>query len=169
MTRLQLRDSDSRWPGLTDLERSCAEEYLKDLNQTQAFMRAGGTVDALTNAQMRAAQIFNRPRVRAYLKHLIEERSKRTRIDSNWVLTELVDLYKEVRSGDSQDLRLAKDALQLIGKHVDVSAFEEKVSHEMSQVTAPTAAVFIGVGGQKDDDVIDVEAEEDEFIPGGVL
>lgn len=172
MTRLQLRDSDSRWPGLTDLERSCAEEYLKDLNQTQAFMRAGGTVDALTNAQVRAAQIFNRPRVRAYLKHLIEERSKRTRIDSNWVLTELVDLYKEVRSGEDQDLRLAKDTLQLIGKHVDVSAFEEKVSHEMNQIAAPTAAVFVGVGSQSQSAVIDgdFEADEDgEFIPGGVL
>ena len=171
MTRLQLRDSDSRWPGLTDLERSCAEEYLKDLNQTQAFMRAGGTVSASENAGQRAQLIFNRPRVRAYLKHLIEERSKRTRIDSNYVLTELVDLYKEVRHGELQDLRLAKDTLLLIGKHVDVSAFEEKITHGITQDVAPTQAVFIGVGTQQGEPSAQNfdDAMEGEFEPGGVL
>jgi hypothetical protein len=171
MGRIQLRDSDSRWPGLTDLERSCAEEYLKDLNQTQAFMRAGGTVTVNDNPGQRAQLIFNRPRVRAYLKHLIEERNKRVRVDAQYVLEELVDLYKEVRRGDLQELRLAKDTLLLIGKHVDVSAFEEKVSHGIAQDVAPSQAVFIGVGTQQGQASAQgfEEALEGEFEPGGVL
>lgn len=161
MSRLQLRDSDPRWPGLTDLERLCAEEYMKDVNQTQAFMRAGGKVTTTQSAATQAALIFNRPRVRAYLKFLIEDRSRQTRTDSNWVLTELVDLYKEVRHGDEQDLRLAKDVLQLIGKHVDVSAFEEKVVHGLPQNVAPAQAVFVGVGCDVEE-VLEGEVFENE-------
>lgn len=161
MGRLQLRDSDSRWPGLTELERGAAEEYMKDLNQVGALRRAktamGDIIYNEASLASAAQSLFNRPRVRAYMKFLIEERSRVTRIDSNWVLQELQDLYMEVRRGDSQDLRLAKDTLLLIGKHVDVSAFEERIAGTLIDQTAPAAAVFVGVAAAEQ------EIEEGEY------
>jgi phage terminase small subunit len=80
-------------------ERFC-QEYLKDLNATQAAIRAGYSADT---AYSQAHDLLKKPELQAEIDRLKSERSRETKIDANWLLTRLAaeaeadlsDLYDE--------------------------------------------------------------------------
>lgn len=154
---------------LTPKQRRFVEEYLIDLNATQAAIRAG--YSAATANQI-GPELLAKPHIQAAIAEALAERSKRTKIDADWLLTRLADeaeadiadLYaddgtlKPVREwplvwrkglvagveveelfegrgeGREQVGRVRKVRLadrtkikELIGKHVDVQAFRDRV------------------------------------------
>ena len=80
-------------------ERFC-QEYLKDLNATQAAIRAGYSADT---ARSIGSEHLTKPDIQAEIDRLKLERSRETKIDANWLLTRLAaeadadlsDLYDE--------------------------------------------------------------------------
>lgn len=71
------------------------EEYVKDMNGTQAAIRAGYS-ERTANEQ--AARLLAKASVQEYLNKLIKERSERTKIDSDRVLTEIAKLaFTDIR------------------------------------------------------------------------
>lgn len=100
-------------------------EYIKDFNGARAAKEAGYTAKF---AARRAFELLEKPEINAALQQAMEERSERTKIDADWVLTEAVDLYKECRQ--EGDRKSASTVLKTIGTHVDVQAFKEK--HELT-------------------------------------
>lgn len=121
-------------------ERFC-EEYLIDLNATQAAIRAGYSKDT---AKVIGSQNLSKLNIAEYITSLREERSKVTKIDAAWVLKASVDLYdkcmeaEKLKDKDGNDTGYAKfqpagagKALELIGKHVDVQAYAEKQEIEV--------------------------------------
>lgn len=71
---------------LTDKQKRFCEEYLVDLNATQAAIRAGyskKTADRIANQNLRKLDVQN------YLHLLMDKRSKRTEITADRVLQEL--------------------------------------------------------------------------------
>ena len=154
---------------LTPKQEKFCQEYLKDLNATQASIRAG-------YSEKTAAKIGNenlrKPDIAKKLSELMSQRSERTKIDADWLLTRLADeaeadiadlygvdgalkpvalwpkiwriglvsgveteqLYqwvdgKREPSGVVTKIKLSDriKRLELIGKHVDVRAFQEAV------------------------------------------
>lgn len=122
------------------------EEYLIDLNATQAAIRAGYSADS---AHVNGPRLLANASVAAAIDVAKIERSEATKIDSEWVLREAVELYQrcmqEVRPALHPKTRrqlkteeggpvfafnaaVAARALELIGKHVEVNAFRENVS-----------------------------------------
>lgn len=132
-------------------------EYLadKDLNQTQAAIRAGY---AEKGAKDQAYNLMQNPEVSAAIRAGMEARSKRLQIDADYVLTRLTAIDQmdlaEIHGDDGKllpikqwpliwrqmvkevDMKTGKvkfhdklRALELIGKHVDVNAFREQVNH----------------------------------------
>lgn len=85
---------------LTPLQARFVEEYLLDLNASQAAGRAGSKAKDLSVA---GAEFLANPRVSAAIDAAKAARSKETQIDANWVLTRLAaeaeadvaDLYDE--------------------------------------------------------------------------
>ena len=85
---------------LTQLQRRFVEEYMKDLNATQAAQRAGSKAKNLTVA---GAEFLANPNVAAAIETLRSERSRQTGIDAAWVLkrlaeeaeADIADLYNE--------------------------------------------------------------------------
>lgn len=71
---------------LTPLQERFCQEYLKDLNATQAAKRAGSTAKNLTVA---GAEFLANPSVQAEIDRLKLERSRETKIDANWLLKRL--------------------------------------------------------------------------------
>lgn len=71
---------------LTPLQARFVEEYLIDLNATQAAGRAGSKAKNLTVA---GAEFLANPNVQAALDEARDRRSKKTQIDAEWVLTRL--------------------------------------------------------------------------------
>lgn len=159
---------------LTEQRKRFVEEYVADLNATQAAIRAGYSPKS---AHVQGPKLLAKPGVAQAVKDALEARSKRTRINADWLLmrladeveADLADLYDD--NGDLKptnewpkiwrqglvsgiDLEVAQQLgdeapevrikkvrisdrlkrLELIGKHIDVSAFEERVRHSGEMV-----------------------------------
>jgi phage terminase small subunit len=141
-------------------------EYLKDMNATQAAIRAGYSSN---NADVTGPRLLGNVRIAAAVADALEERSKATKIDAQYVLkrlhdeneADLADLYDAdtgallpvhkwpliwrkglVQGVDVEELREEGATIgvvrkvkisdrikrtELIGKHVDVQAFADKL------------------------------------------
>lgn len=157
---------------LTAKQQRFVAEYLIDLNQTQAAIRAGYSDKT---AAEQASRLLTNVKVADAIQAAMKARSERTQIDADWVLkrlardatADLADLYTEhgtlkpvhewpiawrtglvagietVQERDGEDaegkpvystVRKVKlldrtKLVELIGKHVEVGAFKEKVEH----------------------------------------
>ena len=74
---------------LTDRQKAFCDEYLIDLNATQAALRAGYSPKG---AQRMAVRNMQNPLVQKYLNERREARSKRTQITQDFVLGELMKI-----------------------------------------------------------------------------
>ena len=103
--------------------------YMKSMNKTQAAKDAGYS----------GTTVFNNPSVKAAINEQMSIRAERLRIGADWVLAESVKVYERcmqlelVTVKDRDGLPLGEfrfdaanaiKALTLIGKHVDVKAFD---------------------------------------------
>ncbi|TCA34331.1 terminase small subunit [Rhizobium leguminosarum bv. viciae] len=85
---------------LTPKQQSFVEEYLIDMNGAKAAVRAGFSK---RTAAVQASQLLAKPENQAAIEAAKIERSERTKIDADWVLTrlaaeaeaDLADLYDE--------------------------------------------------------------------------
>lgn len=158
---------------LTPKQQAFVDEYIKDFKGGPAYLRAGFKVSSRV-AESNASRLLRNADVQAAVTDVIEARSKRTKIDADWVLrrladisdADLADLYGpdgsmkpvsewpevwrkglvagvevfEEFSGQGQERKLIGytrkvkladrlKSLELIGKHVDVGAYRERVEH----------------------------------------
>jgi phage terminase small subunit len=120
---------------LTDMQEKFCEEYLVDLNMTQAAVRAGYSPAA---AAAQASKLVDKPQVQERIQELKAARSQKTSIDAEWVLRECVESYhynkeRVVDRWGNEVMRNASIAakfLELAGRHVGVRAFDPKVEPE---------------------------------------
>jgi len=115
--------------GLTEKQQRFVDEYLIDLNATQAAIRAGYSVRTAKSQGQRMLTFVD---VLNAIQLKIVARSEKVGVDAEWVLTESVALYKIARDaiGDEPAAKMvsaAKGALELVGRHVDVQAFKDKL------------------------------------------
>ena len=110
---------------LTHKQQRFIDEYLLDLNATKAAIRAG--YSAKTARQM-GAENLSKPAISEAIATSIQQRNTQARVDSDWVLSQAIKLYE--MAWERSDLRTALRALEMIGKHVDVQAFKERVEVE---------------------------------------
>lgn len=89
-------------------ERFC-QEYIVDLNGTQAYIRAGHKVSAST-ARVSACRLLTNDNIQARMRELIFDRSKRTEITADKVIKELGRVafsdMKEYATWDSNRVHL---------------------------------------------------------------
>jgi phage terminase small subunit len=92
--------SDSPMPPLTPKQRRFVEEYLLDMNATQAAIRAGYSQKT---ANEQGAQLLGKAHVQGAIDAAKIKRSEQTGIDADWMLQRLVaeaeadlaDLYND--------------------------------------------------------------------------
>lgn len=148
---------------LTPKQQRFVEEYLIDLNATQAAIRAGYSEKS---AQEIGAENLSKPMVAKAIQEALQERSERVQIDADYVLKRLVEIDQmdvldimdddgnikplrdwpkiwrqyisniETISMDDGEGWLKKikwpdkvKNLELLGKHIFVGAFKDKVEH----------------------------------------
>lgn len=124
---------------LTAKQAAFCEEYLIDLNATQAAIRAGYSEKT---AQVIGAENLSKPIIQQRIQQLMKERSERTQTDYDWVLTEAKKSYEinayviHDEEGNKKQTNPAAAAkfLELAGKHTKVKAFaDEKEAKETPQ------------------------------------
>ncbi len=130
---------------LTPKQQRFIDEYLIDLNATQAAIRAGYSP---RTARAIACENLAKPDIQEAIARAKRDRSEATKIDAEWVLKQAVELHRrcmqEIKPAlhpksrrqlkdDSGDLLFtfnaaaANRALELVGKHVDIGAFKDRL------------------------------------------
>ena len=143
-------------------------EYIKDLNGTQAAIRAGYSP---RTADRMAYELLKKPEIQAFVLQSKAERVEEVKIDANYVLKRLIEIDEMdvadilddggdflpirkwpktwrttlsgldiaiINSGDTEAIiKKIKwpdkvKNLELLGKHIGVGAFTEKVDHTSS-------------------------------------
>ena len=139
-------------PKLTNKQEMFCLEYIKDFNATQSYKRAGYGVKNDATAGVQSNKLLKNPKITEYIEILKEERMKRLRVDADWVLREAVEVYKMAKGEIAHikstrkngawhkedvfmtNVKEANNALNTIGKHVKVKAFEKIVDIGDSEV-----------------------------------
>jgi hypothetical protein len=106
-------------------ERFC-QELAKGKSQLDAYESAGYKPDRGAATRL-SANVSVAARVAELKSRIAEKVTEKTSIDAAWVLTKAAELH--ARALKEKQLSVAKGALDLIGKHVDVQAFREQVQH----------------------------------------
>ena len=99
------------------------KEYLKDLNGTQAYIRAGYKAKDENTAAVNASKLLRNTKVQEKIQVAMKEREKRTEITQDRVLKEIANLAFTDRTG----IVNLKDN-SLIIKNVDQLSPEQKAS-----------------------------------------
>ncbi|MGF1628548.1 MAG: terminase small subunit [Kiloniellaceae bacterium] len=137
---------------LTPRQRAFCEEFLIDLNASAAARRAGYSANG---AGVTGCQLLANPKIAARVAELQEERSARVQVDADYVLKRLHEVAErclqhvtpalgrdgeQLKDQDGRplfrfDANGANRALELIGRHVAVSAWEPiKIEGQVSLV-----------------------------------
>ncbi len=161
---------------LTPKQQLFVEEYLMDLNATQAAIRAGYSRNS---ARQMGAENLSKPVIAAAVAEAKRERSEATKIDAEWVLKQAVELHRRCmqeikpvrnpKTGKQQydddgnavfkfNAAAANRALELVGKHVDIGAFKEHV--EVSGGPSLVERIQAGRDRARMERVIDGEFED---------
>lgn len=116
-------DIDALMDALPPLQKEFAEEYIKDYNGKQAVERTNST----TEYPERLAYIWlNNPGVKAYIKHLCEQRTEQLRIDQGYVIDKLVKtLEKAEKQGNHQAVLRAAE---LLAKHLGMLTERQEIT-----------------------------------------
>ena len=169
-------------------------EYIKDLNGTQAAIRAGYSQKT---ADRMAYELLKKPEIQAFVLQSKAERVDAVKVDANYVLKRLIEIDEMdvadilddggdflpikkwpktwrttlsgldiaiINSGDTESIiKKIKwpdkvKNLELLGKHIGVGAFTEKVDHTSSDGSMspakPTRAEILeaqkAIGGELD-------------------
>ena len=153
---------------LNQRQEMFCREYIKDLNGTQAAIRAGYSKKT---ADRMAYELLKKPEIQAFVLQSKAERVEEVKIDANYVLKRLIEIDEMdvadilddggdflpirnwpkvwrttlsgldiaiINSGDTEAIiKKIKwpdkvKNLELLGKHIGVGAFTEKVDHTSS-------------------------------------
>ena len=115
---------------MTPKQQAFVNEYRIDLNGTQAAIRAGYSE---ATAAEQASRLLNNVKVAVAVADAKAKRAEECGIDAAWVLKEAKRTYDACHAADK--LSEAVSALKLVGTHVDVQAFKERIAQEHSMDT----------------------------------
>jgi phage terminase small subunit len=118
------RSRQVNYEGLTEKEALFALEYLKDLNKTQAYMRA--YPDASHNTAMsNSSKIFSKPRVQKAIQDQMDARAQRTLVTADRVIHELAKLgFSDIRNIFTESGALKKPELMDENTAAAISSIE---------------------------------------------
>ena len=109
---------------LTPKQEAFVREYLIDLNATQAAIRAGYSAKS---AMEQGYQLLQKTSVASAIGEAQAKRAEKCDISALWVLNEAKATYVAAR--EANKLSEAVSALKLVGSHVDIQAFKDRVDH----------------------------------------
>lgn len=157
---------------LTERQEAFCNEYLKDFNATQAYLRAGFSAKTEDTAAVLAWRLLRIDKISARIDELKQERSERLKIDADWVLIKLasiananfIEVMEAVREdvepfeiGDGEpslntlsqnftfkDLKSIPPELQMVIKQVKYTRYGLEVTFEEKKWAMEMIAKHIG-------------------------
>ena len=125
---------------LTEKQNQFILEYMKDLNATQAAIRAGYSKKT---AKVIGYENLTKPYISERIQEEIDKRSERVKMTADDVLREIIELMERNKKTDD---KLSLDALKLLGKHHKL--FTDKIEHSGNvDITSKSKLVDKYLGG----------------------
>ena len=115
---------------LTPKQQRFVEEYLVDLNAKRSAIRAGYSEHT---AEQQGYQLLQNPSVESEIQRLMEERSKRTDVDADYVIQHLKHIVESAKSDSA-----CVSALGLLGKHLGL--YTDKIE---TTETGPATKIIV--------------------------
>jgi len=131
---------------LTAKQEAFCQEYMIDLNATQAAIRAGYSEDT---ARFIGCENLSKPNIAETIAALQAERASRTLVDADYVINGLIEVHKRCMQAEAVTARVdgqeqetgefkfehsgANKSLELLGKHLGV--FTEKLDIRAVEMT----------------------------------
>lgn len=103
-------------------QKTFCEEYVVDLNATQAAIRAGYSEKT---AQEQSSRLLSNVIIQEYVQSLMDKRSEKTEITAEYVLNGILESTKALKDGGEHSA--AFKGYELLGKHLKL--FTDKVEH----------------------------------------
>lgn len=125
---------------LTAKQERFVQEYLVDLNATQAAIRAGYSA---RTAYSMGQRLLKNVEVQAAIQAAMDKRSQRVEITQDTVVEELAKIgLAEAHDYSDADLKYSNKlkALELLGKHLGM--FEKRDSYDVEDVGEKRREVF---------------------------
>lgn len=111
---------------LTAMEERFAEEYIVDLHQVNAYIRAGY---AEQHAHKNATSLLKRPQVMNRVKELILERREQLQINSAYFVDKLLQTIEHcmqiTERGNMRNTMGALKGLEMVAKYIGMDIREE--------------------------------------------
>jgi phage terminase small subunit len=135
---------------LTDKQKRFCEEYLIDLNATQAAIRAGYSENTATEI---GYENLTKPHIAIFIQEAQKELSAKTKLNAEWVINRFKEISDKcmqaepvmvydpdkkqmVESGEFRfDSSGANKATEMLGKHLGV--FEKDNSQKKTELISP--------------------------------
>ena len=127
---------------LTAKQKTFCEEYLVDLNATQAAIRAGYSSDT---AQQIGSENLLKPVIQEHIQKNMDKRSQKTEITAEYVLNGIRDVVATCVEEDTYDAKAALKGYELLGKHLKI--FTEV--HENTHKFVKMGEVSVGKDGDQ--------------------
>ena len=124
---------------LTAKQAKFCQEYMVDLNATQAAVRAGYSAKT---ANVTGFKLLVNPSIAPRIAEMQAEGAQRAELSADWVLQELKGNHKQAREND--ELGHSNKALELIGKHIGMFIDKQELN---SNVTVEIIQHVIDGGG----------------------
>lgn len=116
---------------LTPKQQRFVEEYVLDLNATQAAIRAGYSAN---HADVQGPRILGYAGVKAAIDAALAKRTERTGLTADWVLDQLRENARIAR--EAGDIAPANRALELLGKHIGMFTERKDVTIHIDTLDA---------------------------------
>lgn len=129
---------------LTAKQKAFVDEYLKDLNATAAYKRAGYTAKG-NSAEVNAGRLLRNAQVASAVQSAMDERAQRTQIDADYVLNTIRDTVERCRQAKQAtddegntvgefrfDAQAVLKGCELLGKHLKLFTDKVEVSGKRS-------------------------------------
>lgn len=129
---------------LTEKQKRFVEEYLIDLNATQAAIRAGYSENS---AMEQGYQLLQKTSVQHAIQQAQSKRAKRTEISQDDVIKGL--MLEATREGEGSSHSARVSAWSLLGKHLGM--FKDRVDITSGDKPLPSA-INIVFGNEREDD-----------------
>lgn len=161
---------------LTNKQELFCQEYLIDLNGTQAYLRshpkADGNQVSYMTAQTESSRLLVKPLIASRIKELLDERKDQINVNAEFVLRSLLDVAAkcqqakpvlvwdpvakemvqktdgEARAVYEFDAQGANRALELVGRHLGIFEKDNKQKHNDAMSNERFAAMLDAVRGK---------------------
>ena len=110
-------------PKLTAKQQAFCEEYLVDLNATQACIRAGYSEH--TASEM-GYENLSKPQIAEVITELMTKRSAKTELTADWVIKGIVANTKKAE--EEENLAMAFKGYELGGRHLKMFTDKQEIT-----------------------------------------